>query len=323
MFERLKLLMGIFPRRKLKLSKIEVKAKDLIMPYFVVEGTKEKQAIKSMPEIYRYSVDNLLKEIAEIKKYGVNKILLFGVPKNKTESACDAYDDNGIVQNAIRAIKKKFKSITVMTDVCLCAYTTHGHCRIMEAKKRNIDDRATLEALAKIAVSHAEAGADVVSPSAMMRGQVKAIRQALDKNGFKKVGVMAYSAKFASNFYGPFREAADSAPAYGDRTGYQLNTSDTKGALQFITQEIKDGASIVMVKPALSYLDIIFQAKKEVKIPLAAYNVSGEYSMIKHSGGEDLSLVMEVLTSIKRAGADLIITYFGKEVGKYLTNRRR
>ncbi|MBI5700553.1 porphobilinogen synthase [Candidatus Saganbacteria bacterium] len=289
------------------------------MPYFVVLGKNEKQAIKSMPGINRYSVENLLKEIAEIKKYGVTKVLLFGVPKSKSEDACDAYNKNGIVQNAIRAIKKEFKSITVITDVCLCAYTTHGHCRIMESK-RKIDNKATLEALAKIAVSHAVAGADVVSPSAMMKGQVKAIRQALDKNGYKKVEIMAYSAKFASNFYGPFREAANSAPAYGDRTGYQLNTADTKGAMQSIRKEIKEGAAIVMIKPALSYLDIIFQAKKEVRIPLAAYNVSGEYSMLKNGGGEDLSLVMEVLTSIKRAGADLIITYFGKEVGKYLTH---
>ena len=279
--------------------------KDLIMPYFVVAGKKQRQKIDSMPGIYRLSVDNLLIELAELTGLGIDKILLFGLPKKKDEIGSEAYSANGVVQEAIRAVKKKFPKLTVMTDVCLCAYTTHGHCRVPN----------TLEALVKIAKSHADAGADYVAPSAMMKGQVKAIRRALGS----KVKILAYSAKFASNFYGPFREAAKSAPQFGDRSKYQLNYRETEKALERITVEIEEGADIVMVKPALAYLDVIFQAKQKFDRPLAAFNVSGEYAMLY--GKKEL--ILESLAAIKRAGADLIITYFAKEVGQWTKDLKK
>ena len=302
--------------------------KNIILPYFVVEGKKKKEAIKSMPGIYRFSIDNLIKDIAEAQEMGIQAILLFGIPKSKNEIGSRAYKKNGIVQKAVRAIKKNFKDLTVITDICLCGYTSHGHCGIIKKSKTKnqkskiIDNDATLKVLAKIALSHAEAGVDLVAPSSMMDGQVKAIRETLDKNGFKDVAILAYSAKYASNFYGPFREALDSAPQFGDRKSYQMDFANSDEALREIKQDIDEGADIVMVKPALCYLDIIYKVKEKFNVPVAAYNVSGEYSLIKKLSNGDRAkerdLGLEVLTAIKRAGADLIISYFGKEVGKWL-----
>ncbi len=299
-------------------SETELHPKNIILPYFVVEGKKVREPIKSMPGVYHLSIDNLLKDIPEAA--GIKAILLFGIPKTKDKVGSQAYKEDGIVQKAITSIKKEYKDLIVITDVCLCGYTSHGHCGIVKGKR--IDNDATLEVLVKIALSHAEAGADFVAPSAMMDGQVRAIREILDKNGFKDVGILAYSTKYASNFYGPFREALDSTPQFGDRKTYQMDYRNSDEALREIKQDIDEGADIVMVKPALAYLDIIYRAKQKFNIPIAAYNVSGEYSMIKKLAGgnkiKERDLALEVLTSIKRAGADLIISYFGKEIGKWL-----
>ncbi len=299
-------------------SETELHPKNIILPYFVVEGKRIRKPIKSMPGVYHLSIDNLIKDIPEA--VGIKAILLFGIPKTKEEVGSQAYRKDGIVQKAIKSIKKEYKDLIVITDVCLCGYTSHGHCGIVKGKR--IDSDTTLEVLAKIALSHAEAGADFVAPSAMMDGQVRVIRETLDKNGFKDVGILAYSAKYASNFYGPFREALDSTPQFGDRKTYQMDYRNSDEALREIKQDIDEGADIVMVKPALAYLDIIYRAKQKFNIPIAAYNVSGEYSMIKKltSGDrrKERDLALEVLTSIKRAGADLIISYFGKEIGKWL-----
>jgi len=300
------------------ISQTQLRHKDIILPYFVVEGRNVKKEIQSMPGVYHFSIDNLLKDISEAK--GIKSVLLFGIPKTKDEIGTQAYRDNGVAQEATRAIKKKFKKLIVITDVCLCGYTSHGHCGIVKGNR--IDNDETLNLLAKIALSHARSGADFVAPSAMMDGQVRAIREALDKNGFQDIGILAYSAKYASNFYGPFREALDSAPQSGDRKSYQMDYRNADEALREIKQDIIEGADIVMVKPALAYLDIIYRAKQKFNVPIAAYNVSGEYSMIKKLAGGDKirekELALETLTSIRRAGADLIISYFGKEVLKCL-----
>ncbi|MFN3966089.1 MAG: porphobilinogen synthase [Endomicrobiia bacterium] len=312
--------------RKL-LSEIRLSIYDFIMPYFVVEGKNQKQQISSMPDIFRYSIDNLIKEVQEIYKLGIQAVLLFGVPDKKDDLGRNAYNKNGVVQKAIKIIKKELPEITVITDVCLCSYTSHGHCGILkhEVYKKSgnfIDDKTTLEVLSKIAISHAQAGADIVAPSAMMDSQVKLIREALDKNGFEDVAIMSYSAKFASNFYGPFRDAAISSPKFADRKSYQLNFCNINEALREIEQDIKEAADIVMIKPALAYLDVIKTVKEKFNIPVAAYNVSGEYSMIKSASQkgwlDEKNVVFEILTSIKRAGADLIITYWAKDVAKWL-----
>lgn len=300
------------------ISQTRLGPKDIVLPYFVLEGKRVKKEIKSMPGVYHLSVDNLLKDIREAK--GLRSILLFGIPRTKDETGSQAYRDDGVVQNAIKAIKREFGKLIVITDVCLCGYTTHGHCGIVKDKKI-VNDEA-LNLLAKIAFSHAQAGADFVAPSAMMDGQVKAIREILDENRFSDTGILAYSAKYASSFYGPFREALDSHPQFGDRKSYQMDYRNSGEALREIKQDINEGADIVMVKPALAYLDIIYRAKQKFNVPIAAYNVSGEYSMIKKLAGGDKTkekeLASEVLTSIKRAGADLIISYFGKEVLRWL-----
>lgn len=300
------------------ISQTRLSFKDIILPYFVVEGRNIKKEIKSMPGVYHFSVDNLLKDISGAK--GIKSVLLFGIPKTKDKQGSQAYRDEGIVQKAIRAIKREFKKLIVITDVCLCGYTTHGHCGIVKGKE--IVNDQTIKVLAEAALSHARAGADMVAPSAMMDGQVKAIRDLLDENGFQGVGILSYSAKYASSFYGPFREALDSAPQFGDRKSYQMDCRNADEALREIKQDIDEGADIVMVKPALAYLDIIYRAKQKFNVPIAAYNVSGEYSMIKKLAGGDKSrekeLALEVLTSIKRAGADLIISYFGKEAIRWL-----
>lgn len=299
-----------------------LRTEDIILPYFVVEGEGIRRPIRSMPGIYHLSVDNLIKGISGLR--GVRYILLFGLPKEKDENGSEAYKSNGVIQKAVRAVKQRFKDLIVITDVCLCAYTSHGHCRILRSgnDELDVDTDETLETLARTAISHAEAGADFVAPSAMMPGQVKAIREALDGRSFENTKILAYSAKYASNLYGPFREALDSAPRFGDRTGYQLDFKNTDEALERIGKDIEEGADIVMVKPALPYLDVICKAKERFDVPVAAYSVSGEYSMIKRLSAGDKAveqkLALEVLTSIKRAGADLIISYFGKEVDKWL-----
>jgi porphobilinogen synthase len=303
---------------------------NLIYPYFVCGGYGKKEEIESFPKVFRFSVDELLKDIVEIRKLGLNKILLFGIPDDKDASASNAFKPNNIVALAVKELKREFPNLRVITDACLCSYTTHGHCGILSSTRVpvKIDNKKTLDVLAKIAVSHARAGADFVAPSAMAKGQVKAIRKALDKNGYKKTKIMGYSAKFASSFYGPFRNAADSGAKFGDRSGYQLGFGGSKKALAEIEADIKEGADIVMVKPALSYLDVIARAHLKFNKPLAAYNVSGEYAMVKayvQAAGSraeriklEKNLVLEILTGIKRAGADLIITYHAKDVAKWL-----
>ncbi len=299
----------------------ELHPKNIILPFFVVEGKGVQEPIKSMPGVYHLSIDNLIKDLRSAPQ--IHSVLLFGIPNKKDKSGSGAYKKEGITQKAIRALKKEFKDLIVISDVCLCGFTSNGHCGII--KNGRIDNDASIKALAKIALSHAEAGADFVAPSAMMDGQVKAIRQALNKKGFKDTGILAYSAKYASNFYGPFREALDSAPQFGDRKSYQMDFRNANEALREIEEDIKEGADIIMVKPALAYLDIIYRAKQKFNIPIAAYNVSGEYTMLQGlansvGDGRDrpLQLFIEVLTSIKRAGADFIITYFGKEILRWI-----
>ena len=293
---------------------------DFIYPLFVVEGDGVKNEISSMPGQFQMSVDNVVRECEELQRLGLNSILLFGIPAEKDEVGSGAYDENGVIQKALRAVKKEFPEMVAITDVCLCEYTSHGHCGVIE--NGDVQNDATLDLLVKEALSHARAGADIIAPSDMMDGRVGAIRNALDENGFADTPVMAYSAKYSSAFYGPFREAAESAPQFGDRKSYQMDPPNSDEAMREIALDIQEGADIVMVKPALSYLDIIRRAKNEFNLPTAAYNVSGEYSMIKAAvtnGWLDGERVMlEVLTSIKRAGADVIITYFAKEAARVL-----
>ena len=293
---------------------------DFIYPLFVVEGEGIKKEITSMKDTYHYSVDMLLKEIEEISNLGIKSILLFGIPNKKDEVGTEAYSEQGIIQRAVREIKKFFPEIYVITDLCMCEYTSHGHCGIL-TENGEVDNDKTLEYLGKIAISQAEAGADMIAPSDMMDGRVKYIRKSLDEKGFENTPIMAYSAKYASSFYGPFREAADSAPTFGDRKSYQMDPANTDEALREIKYDIEEGADIIIVKPALSYLDIIQRTKDNFNIPIAAYNVSGEYSMLKLAVENNIlnkEAIMESLVSIKRAGADIIISYFAKDVAKIL-----
>jgi porphobilinogen synthase len=293
---------------------------DFIYPLFIVEGSNVKKEIGSMPGQFQMSVDMILRECEELGNLGIRSILLFGIPEAKDEVGSGAYHADGIIQKALREIKKNFPEMLVITDVCLCEYTSHGHCGVVE--NEYVQNDKTLELLAAEALSHAENGADIIAPSDMMDGRVAAIRQKLDENGFAETPIMAYSAKFSSAFYGPFREAAESAPQFGDRKSYQMDFGNSDEAMREIALDIQEGADIVMVKPALSYLDLIRRAKDNFNLPVAAYNVSGEYSMIKaaaEKGWLDGEKVMlEVLTSIKRAGADVIITYFAKEAAKII-----
>jgi porphobilinogen synthase len=305
-------------RALIRETKVEVG--DLIYPLFVVEGNKIKQEISSMPGQYRLSSDLLPKETEEIARLGIPAIILFGIPQKKDEVGSSAYHPKGVIQQAIRAIKKSTPELLVITDVCLCEYTSHGHCGVVV--DGYVDNDKTLELLAKTALSHAEAGADMVAPSDMMDGRVKAIRQALDGNGFQNIPVMAYAAKYASAFYGPFREAAESAPQFGDRRSYQMDPPNWREALREVEQDIAEGADIVMVKPALPYLDVIRRVRDTFNHPLAAYSVSGEYSMVKAAAQQgwldEKRIVLEMLTAIKRAGADIIITYYAKEAARWL-----
>jgi len=293
---------------------------DFIFPLFVAEGANVKREIGSMPNIFQLSIDNVARECEELLSIGVKAVLLFGIPDFKDEIGSSGYAANGIVQKATREIKKNFPEMLIITDVCLCEYTSHGHCGVIENEYVKNDE--TLELLAKQALTHAESGADIIAPSDMMDGRVAAIRRILDENNFAETPIMAYSAKYSSAFYGPFREAAESAPKFGDRKSYQMDYANAGEAMREIALDIQEGADIVMVKPALAYLDIIRRAKENFNLPIAAYNVSGEYSMIKAAAengwidGE--KVMMETLSAIKRAGADVIITYFAKEAIKLI-----
>ena len=303
-------------RNLVRETKIDVD--DLIYPLFVVEGENIKEEIPSLPDVYHFSVDMLEAEIKEIVELGIEHVIMFGIPAEKDACGSEAFADNGIVQRAVRKIKEVAPEMNVITDVCMCQYTSHGHCGIL-TEKGYVDNDQTLEYLAKIAVSHAKAGADMVAPSDMMDGRIGALRNALDENGFETVGIMAYSAKYASSFYGPFRDAANSAPSFGDRKTYQMDPANSIEALRECALDIEEGADIIMVKPALSYLDVIRRVKDNFDMPLCAYNVSGEYSMLKLAVKEGLlneDAIMEAVTSIKRAGADMIITYFAKDIAK-------
>ncbi len=293
---------------------------DFIFPIFVVEGENIKEEIAGLKGNYHYSIDMLEEIIEEVSASGIRGVLLFGLPDTKDSIASSAFDEDGIVQRAIKRIKEIDENIYVITDVCMCQYTDHGHCGVIEGE--TIVNDKSLEYLSDIALSHAKAGADMVAPSDMMDGRVKAIREKLDKSGFKDIPIMSYSAKYASSFYGPFRAAAGSKPQFGDRKTYQMDIGNSDEALRNIEADIEEGADIVMVKPALSYLDVIRRAKDNFNYPLAAYNVSGEYAMIKLAGDNGLidgdKVALEVLTSIKRAGADIIITYFALEACEWI-----
>lgn len=298
-------------------------SKDFIYPIFVVEGKNIKNEISSMPGNYHYSIDRLPEVIKSIEEANIAGILLFGIPEHKDACGSEAYNDDGIVQQAVRKIKELNKDLLVITDVCMCEYTSHCHCGIIHGN--DVDNDETLEYLDKIAVSHAKAGADMVAPSDMMDGRIGSMRKALDENGFRKVSIMSYSAKYCSAFYGPFREAADSAPQFGDRKTYQMDPANRMEALRETKMDIEEGCDIIMVKPALSYLDVIRECRDNFDMPLAAYNVSGEYSMVKAAAKagmiDEERVMMEILTSIKRAGADIIITYHALEAAKILNKK--
>ena len=327
--------MGDFPRVRLRrlreqpsvrrlLQETRLSVSDFIYPMFVTHGRGVRREIESMPGIHQLSLDSLMPEIGEVADLGIPGVLLFGIPSTKDALGGEAYAPNGIVQEAVRVIKQTAPELMVITDVCLCEYTDHGHCGVVENGR--VDNDKTLELLARTAVSHAEAGADMVGPSAMMDGQVEALRSALDDKGLAETPIMAYSAKYASAFYGPFRVAAESAPAFGDRRGYQMDPANATQAMREIEQDIEEGADIVMVKPALAYLDVISAASGAFSHPIAAYNVSGEYAMVKAAAAnewlDDDRVTMEILTAIKRAGADIIISYHAKEVATRLANGR-
>ncbi len=295
-------------------------ADQLVLPLFVRPGAELRRPIESMPGCFQLSTDELVKECQAVAEAGVPAVLLFGIPPAKDSVGSEAYAERGIVQRSVRAIKKELPDLLVITDVCLCEYTDHGHCGIVE-DDRVLNDE-TLEVLARVAVSHAAAGADVVAPSAMMDGQVAAIRSALDAAGFTQVAILSYAAKYASAFYGPFREAAESTPEFGDRQGYQMDPANAREALREVALDIDEGADMVMVKPALPYLDIIRQVREAFDHPLAAFSVSGEYAMVKAAAQrgwiDERRVTLELLTAIKRAGADMILTYFAKDVARWL-----
>ena len=299
-----------------------VTLEDLIYPLFVVHGRGVKEPVSSMPGVFRYSVDCLLQEVREVTAMGIKAVILFGIPAYKDGKGSSAYDPNEVVQRAVKELKGSFPTLLVITDVCLCEYTDHGHCGLVD--EGLILNDPTLELLAGTALSHASAGADIVAPSDMMDGRVQAIRGSLDWDGFQSVGIMSYTAKYASSFYGPFRDAAGSSPSFGDRRTYQMDPPNAREALREVQQDESEGADIVMVKPALAYLDIIHRVKEETLLPVAAYNVSGEYSMVKAAEEkgwlEGPQVMVEILTSIKRAGADLILTYFARDMARLLNS---
>lgn len=293
---------------------------DFIMPFFVIDGKNVEHPIDAMPGQFQLSIDKLVLQCRTVRDLGIPAVILFGIPERKDELGRSAYAKDGIVQKAVKAVKDKMPDLVVITDVCLCQYTDHGHCGVVE--KGMIDNDATLDLLAATAVSHARAGADMVAPSDMMDGRVSAIREALDESGFSMVPIMAYSAKYCSGFYGPFRQAADSAPKFGDRRTYQMDPANALEAIREVTMDIEEGADIIMVKPAMAYLDVICRVRQEIDLPIAAYQVSGEYSMIRAAEKmgwlDGPRVMMESLTAIKRAGADMILTYFAMEATKSL-----
>jgi porphobilinogen synthase len=293
---------------------------DLIYPLFVVHGENIKKEIKSMPGNYQMSIDKLVEECKEVEALGVPAVILFGIPEHKDEVGSEAYDPEGIVQKAVKAIKSDTKNLLVITDVCMCEYTSHGHCGVLNGEEILNDE--TIELLAREALTHAQAGADIIAPSDMMDGRVAAIRKILDDNGFKNIPIMSYAAKYASGYYGPFREAAESTPAFGDRRSHQMDVANANEAIREVQADIEEGADIVMVKPAGPYLDIIWRVKEKFGLPTAAYQVSGEFAMIKAAGKngwiDEERVMIESLLAIKRAGADMILTYFAKDIAKYL-----
>jgi len=295
---------------------------DLIYPLFVVPGEKIKKEVKSMPGVFQMSVDLVVEECKEVESLGIPAVILFGIPNHKDEVGSGAFDPNGIIQQAVRAIKVNVKKLLIITDVCLCEYTSHGHCGVLQGE--NILNDKTVSLLAKEAVSHAEAGADIIAPSDMMDGRVYAIRKALDYKGFQNIPIMSYAVKYASGFYGPFRDAAESAPAFGDRRSHQMDIANCNEALREAESDVEEGADMIMVKPAGAYLDIIYRVKEKFGMPTAAYQVSGEYAMIKAAGKnnwiDEERVMIESLIAIKRAGADMILTYFAKDVAKFLDN---
>jgi porphobilinogen synthase len=295
-------------------------ADDLILPLFTVEGKNVKEPIDSMPGVFHLSVDNLLPVAKEAYDLGIPAVMIFGIPGKKDPLGTEAYRKDGVVQKAVRAVKNKLPDLVVVTDVCLCQYTDHGHCGFVE--KGQIDNDATLDLLARTALSHVKAGADMVAPSDMMDGRVGEIRAALDENNYSQIPIMSYAAKYCSAFYGPFRDAAHSAPGFGDRSTYQMDPANALEAIREATLDIEEGADIIMVKPALPYLDIISRIREEIDLPMAAYNVSGEYAMIKAAEKmgwlDGKKVMMESLTAIKRAGADTILTYFAMDAAKEL-----
>ena len=317
------------PSMRRLVRQTSVSVDDLVYPLFVREGEGIKEPIKSMTGCYHFSPDTISAEAAEVASLGIPAVLLFGLPGSKDEIGSEAWAENGVVQRAIREIKNAAPELLVVTDVCLCEFTSHGHCGVIKACPERgrgngrIDNDPTCELLAKMALSHVQAGADIVAPSDMMDGRVRYIREALEENGFENVAIMSYAAKYASAFYGPFRDAAESAPSFGDRRTYQMDPPNADEAMAEIALDIEEGADIVMVKPALAYLDIICRARQRFDCPIAAYNVSGEYMMVNAAGAEGLvdreATMMEILTAIKRAGADIVITYFAKELGKLLS----
>jgi len=320
-------MLRIRPRRLRKspvirdmVRETNLSVKDLIAPLFIRYGKHIKEPIPSMPGQYRFSVDRVIGEVKEIWSIGIPAIILFGIPEKKDPIGSSSWEADGIIQQAIKSIKDSIPDIVVITDVCLCEYTDHGHCGI--PKNGIIDNDTTVQYLARQAVSHAKAGADIVAPSDMMDGRVGAIRDTLDEEGYQDVAILSYAVKYASGFYGPFRDAAESAPQFGDRTTYQMDPANALEAIKEVSLDIEEGADMVMVKPALPYLDIIYRVRQICDIPVAAYNVSGEYAMLKAAGEkgwlDSTRCMMEMLISIKRAGADLILTYFAKDMAKIL-----
>ncbi len=306
-------------RRMVRENNLDVN--DLIYPLFIIEGENIHEEISSMPGVYRQSLDKLEAEMNEVTALGIPAVILFGIPEEKDEAASGAYATDGIVQEAIRRIKSTHPDMVVVTDVCLCEYTSHGHCGVI--KDEVVQNDITLELLAQTALSHAEAGADIVAPSDMMDGRVGAIRSQLDDSGFEDIPIMAYSAKYASAYFGPFRDAADSTPAFGDRRSYQMDPANGRESLIEVDLDLLEGADIVMVKPALSYMDVIYRVREVTDVPVAAYNVSGEYAMIKAAAAngwiDEAKVVLETMVSFKRAGADLILTYHAKDVARWLS----
>jgi len=312
------------------LKETELSPANLMAPYFIVHGHGIRRPIRSMPGQYQISIDHLLSEARLLRKLRIGSVILFGLPDKKDPLGRQAYAENGIIQQAVRALKREFPELVVMTDLCFCEYTDHGHCGVVRKTKGGgwtVDNDATLLLIAKTAVAQAQAGADFIAPSGMMDGAVAVIRNSLDRHGFKDTGILAYSAKYASVFYGPFRDAAQSAPGFGDRRGYQMDPANSREAIREIREDVAQGADMVMVKPALSYLDVIARVRPELKIPLVAYNVSGEYAMVKAAeklgwldGARESRAALEILTSIKRAGADMIITYHAVEAARALQN---